>query len=86
MKTTQNMENKNNIIGWAVCYVPTREGKLFANLKCETMQCFESQDDAIKYCNNINCGGYIDELHIGYRVYPMQWIPKNMKLQPSLGA
>jgi hypothetical protein len=76
------MENqKNQIVGWAVVYVVTRQGKLFANLKNETIAGFHSQNDAIEYCDSCNVGEYIDEMHIGYRVYPMNWIPKGITLQ-----
>ena len=67
---------QNTILGWAVCYVPTRNGKLYAGLKTETIAAFKSQEDAIAVCAAENAGGYIDEMHIGYRVYPMHWIPR----------
>lgn len=75
------MENTNQIVGWAVCYVPTKQGKLFAGLKTETIAAFNKQDDAFKYCQSANCGEYIDDMHIGYRVYPMHWIPKGITLK-----
>jgi len=77
---TTNNSSSNQIVGWAVCYVPTREGKLFAGLKTETIAAFHSQDDAIKYQESVERGGYIDEMHIGYRVYPLHWIPNGVKL------
>jgi hypothetical protein len=76
------MENqKNQIVGWAVVYVVSRQGKLFANLKNETIAAFHSQVDAIQYCDSCNITGYLDELHTGYRVYPMHWIPKGITLK-----
>ena len=71
----------NQIKGWAVCYVPTKQGKLFAGLKIETIAAFHSQDDAMEYCASEQQSGYIDEMHIGYRVYPMHWIPKGITLR-----
>jgi hypothetical protein len=74
MKVTQEIK------GWAVVYVATKQAKLFAGVKNETVQCFKSQLSAIEFCDSMNVGGGLDELHIGYRVYPMQWIPKNQTL------
>jgi len=71
----------NQILGWAVCYVPNRNAKLFSGLKTETIAAFHSQEDAIMLCNAENQGGYVDEMHIGYRVYPMHWIPKGVTLK-----
>lgn len=65
------MNNKNQIIGWSVSYVPTKEGRLFAGIKSETIAKFKNQSEAIAFCNTQNMGGYIDEMHIGYRVYPI---------------
>lgn len=76
--TTSNTQQQ--IVGWAVCYVPSKNGRLFAGLKTETIAAFKSQDSANAYCESANCGEYIDELHIGYRVYPMNWIPKGVTL------
>lgn len=72
---------ENSIKAFGVYYVPNRNGKLFANLKSELVYAFNSQTEAIEYCNSINMGGALDELHIGYRVYPMQWIPKGVTLR-----
>jgi hypothetical protein len=66
------------IVAFGVYYVPNRQGKMFANLKSELQAAFNSQDEAIKYCSHANQGEPLDELHIGYRVYPMQWIPKGV--------
>ena len=74
------MESKK-IIGWAVVYVATKEAKLFAGIKNETISAFHSQLDAINCCDACNMGEYLDELHIGYRVYPMHWIPKGVELK-----
>jgi hypothetical protein len=35
----------------------------------------------MEYCASEQQGGYIDEMHIGYRVYPMHWIPKGVVLK-----
>ena len=75
------IQKSNQIVGWAVCYVPTKNGKLFAGLKTETIAAFHSQDDAMMLCNEENKSSYIDEMHIGYRVYPMHWIPKGITLK-----
>lgn len=75
------MTQTSNIVGWAVVYVATKQAKLFANMKNETMAAFHSQADAIAYCDNCNMCERLDELHIGYRVYPMQWIPKGISIQ-----
>lgn len=64
------------IVAWGVYYVPSREGKIFAGLKSELQQAFLSQIDAIKYCDHLSMCGGLDDLHIGYRVYSMQWVPK----------
>jgi len=72
---------QSKIQGWAVVYVPTFQGKTFANLKSETIAAFYNQEDAINLCHKQNMGGYIDELHIGYKVYPMHWIPKGITLK-----
>lgn len=74
-------KQKNAILGWAVVYVVNRQGKLFTNLKNETVAGFHSQQDAIEYCDSCNMGERLDELHIGYRVYPMHWLPKGITLQ-----
>lgn len=75
------MENKSKILGWSVCYVPNYEGRQFAGLKTETIERFNDQDDAIAYCDDLNYSGTLDELHIGYRVYPMHWIPQGTTLR-----
>lgn len=67
---------ENTIKAFGVYYVPNRQGKLFANLKSELLAAFDSQLDAIEFCDSANMGEPIDELHIGYRVYPIHWIPK----------
>ena len=82
--STQNnniMNQTSQIVGWAVVYVATKNAKLFANMKNETIAAFHCQLEAIAYCDNCNMGGSLDELHIGYRVYPMQWIPKGMSIR-----
>lgn len=76
-----NIQNQKQIVGWAVVYVPTFRGKTFANLKSETIAAFHDQDDAINLCHSENMNGYIDELHSGYKVYPMYWIPKGITLK-----
>lgn len=68
---TNNMSNTNQIIGWSVSYVPTKEGRLFAGIKSEKIATFKCQFEAIAFCENENMCGYIDEMHIGYRVYPI---------------
>lgn len=73
------MEKK--IVAFGVYYVPNKEGKVFAGLKSELMYAFNNQDDAISYCDSANMGEYLDELHIGYRVYPMHWIPKGVAVK-----
>lgn len=72
------MNSSTKIIAWAVVYVATKNAKLFANIKNETIAAFYSQIDAQSYCDNCNMCEYLDDLHIGYRVYPMNWIPKNI--------
>jgi hypothetical protein len=75
------MNTTNQIFGYGVYYVPNRNGKLFAGLKCELQIAFKSEKDAIKVCDSMNMGEYLDELHVGYRVYPMNWIPKGVILK-----
>ena len=77
--TAMNHQDKT-IVAWGVYYVPSREGKTFAGLKCELQQAFASQDSAIEYCNHLSMCGGLDDLHIGYRVYSMQWVPKGYKV------
>jgi len=72
---------ENSIIGWGVYYAPTKEGKIFAGLKNELMGCFVNQIDAMKYQHELNQGGYLDELHYGYVVYSLKWLPKGYKLR-----
>ena len=78
---TMNNQTPSPIVAFGVYYVPNRQGKMFANLKYELQAAFNSQDDAIKYCRHANQGEPLDELHIGYRVYPMQWIPKGVTVR-----
>jgi len=73
-----NNQTPSPIVAFGVYYVPTRQGKIFANLKCELQSAFKSQDEAINHCFHANQGERLDELHIGYRVYPMHWIPKGV--------
>jgi hypothetical protein len=75
------MIETTKIIGWAVVYVATKNAKMFANMKDETIAAFDSQLDAIAYCDSCNMGGYLDDLHIGYRVRPMQCLPDGMTLR-----
>jgi hypothetical protein len=76
------MENtKKQIVGWAVVYVATQKAKVFVGIKNETIAGFYSQKDAIDYCESCNMGEPLDELHIGYRVYPMNWLPKGITLK-----
>lgn len=72
------MSQSQSNIAFGVYYVPNKQGKLFAGLKCELQQAFNDQDEAIAYSDSLNMGGFLDELYIGYRVYPMQWIPKGV--------
>ena len=75
---TKPMNNTKTILAFGVYYVPNYEAKIFAGLKSELCEAFKNQSDAINYCQSLQqCGSY-DELHIGYRVYPMNWIPKNV--------
>ena len=74
------MKQDNKIVAWGVYYVPNRQGKMFAGLKCELECAFNNQLSAIDICDSMNQGGCLDELHIGYRVYPMQWLPKGVKV------
>jgi hypothetical protein len=53
---------------FGVYYTVTREGKIFAGLSDELMWQSDNQDFAIKYCEGLNIGGYLDELHSGYVV------------------
>jgi hypothetical protein len=75
------MTQSSSIVGFAVVYVATKQAKLFAGVKNETIAAFHSQLEAIAYCDSCNMGNYLDELHIGYRVYPMQWIPNGMTIR-----
>ena len=79
--TTISNERMGKIVGWAVCYVPTKQGKIFAGLKVETIAAFHDQNAANDYCQSANQGECIDEMHIGYRVYPMHWIPKGITIK-----
>jgi hypothetical protein len=70
------MTQVQEIKAFGVYYVPNHQGKMFAGLKSKLLAAFENQVEAIKFCDSANMGETLDELHIGYRVYPMQWIPK----------
>lgn len=59
------------IVKWGVYYAPTKQGRIFLNLKDELIESFESQDRAIDFCDNCNMTGYLDELHKGYIVKPI---------------
>lgn len=72
---------ENSIIGWGVYYAPSKQGKLFANLKYELQDCFKNQLDAIKFQNHLNMCGVLDEMHIGYVVYSLKWLPKGFQLK-----
>jgi hypothetical protein len=74
----KQMNQSSHIIAFGVYYVPNREGKIFAGLKSELQGAFNNQSDAIDFCQSLQIGGNYDELHVGYRVYPMQYIPKNV--------
>jgi hypothetical protein len=45
------------------------------------MGCFVNQIDALKYQYELNQSAYLDELHSGYVVYSLKWIPKGFKLR-----
>lgn len=72
---------ENSIVGWGVYYAPTKQGKIFAGLKYELQNCFKNQIDAIKFQNHLNMAGDIDELHSGYVVYSLKWLPKGFQLK-----
>jgi hypothetical protein len=71
---------ENSIVGFGVYYAPTKEGKLFAGLKHELQACFKNQLEAIKHQNHLNMSGNLDELHSGYVVYSLKWLPKGFNL------
>jgi hypothetical protein len=71
----------STIIGWGVYYAPTKQGKLFAGLKYELQDCFKNERDALVFKNHLNMAGRIDELHSGYVVYSLQWLPKGFQLK-----
>lgn len=77
---TQSTTTEKKIVGYGVYYAPTREGKLFAGLKPELIGAFHRHEDAIKLCESENMAGVLDELHYGYVVYPLNWIPKGVTL------
>lgn len=77
---TQSTTTEKKIVGYGVYYAPTREGKLCAGLKPELVYAFHRHEDAIKCCEEQNIGGVLDELHYGYVVYPLNWIPKGVSL------
>jgi hypothetical protein len=80
LKPIRMTNQDKTIVAWGVYYVPSREGKIFAGLKSELQQAFVSQENAANYCNHLSMCGGLDDLHIGYRVYPMQWVPKGCKV------
>lgn len=63
--------SQKTISHWGVFYMPTKQGRIFANLKAELMAEFDSQDDALRAEQGFNMGGHIDELHYGYRTLPI---------------
>ena len=80
-QNTMNTNTTQEIKAWGVYYVPNRQGKMFANLKSDLIYACHKQEDALSLCEYENKGGYIDELHLGYRVYPMNWIPKGVTIK-----
>ena len=78
---TQPTNQPKPAVAWGVYYVPNRNGRVFAGLKWELISAHESQDNAIEQCAIENANNRLDELHIGYRVAPMQWIPKGVTVQ-----
>jgi hypothetical protein len=54
---------------YGVYYMPTRHGKIFANLEPELVASFEKKREAYEHCSHMNTHGAIDELHNGYSVY-----------------
>ena len=63
--------NQKSIKSWGVYYTPNKEGIMYAKLSCELVSQFDNQERAIEFCDNCNMSGYLDELHIGYRVKPI---------------
>jgi hypothetical protein len=49
-------------------------------LKHELMACFKYQIDALKYQYELEQSGNLDELHSGYVVFSMKWIPKGWEI------
>jgi hypothetical protein len=80
LKPIKMTNQDKTIVAWGVYYVPSREGKIFAGLKPELVNAYWSQEDANENCRIENMGGTLDELHYGYVVYSMKWIPKGVKV------
>lgn len=68
---SSNVNGSSVIKGWGVYYVPTREAFLCAGIKKELEYEYASQDEAINCCDGLNVTGRLDEMHSGYRVYPI---------------
>ena len=56
---------------WGVYYIPTKEGRVFLNLKPELVQECDSKEDAFEVCENFNQCGILDEMHSGYDIRAM---------------
>ena len=70
--TPKSSSNGSSVIkSWGVYYVPTREAYLCAGFRKELEYEFQTQDKAIICCDGLNVTGRLDEMHSGYRVYPI---------------
>lgn len=72
---------ENSVIGYGVYYAPNRQGRVFANLKNELYYCFLNELEANKHADHLNVSGALDELHFGYVVYPLNYLPKGYTLR-----
>jgi hypothetical protein len=56
---------------YGVFYVATERARIFAGVKDELLKKFSSFEEAQIYCDSCNIGGYLDDLHIGFRIRPI---------------
>jgi len=66
-----NMPNKERVVSsikWGVYYIPTKQGRIFANMVEELVATLDTQDEAFEVCEAENMGGRLDEMHSCYEV------------------
>ncbi|MDV3751181.1 hypothetical protein ATE49_15550 [Elizabethkingia miricola] len=63
---TQNSTKDQKV--WAVYQLPTRQARIFANVKPVKVSELMTNEDAHEYCQHLNQFGYMDDMIAGYDV------------------